>query len=61
MQSKEIEKKEEKETRGNSFERFITSIIILCNPSLYRKDYKIIMYDYIDKLIFIKKRMKLIL
>ena len=58
MKSKEIEEREE---RGGPIECLITCIIILRNPSLCTKDYKKIMYDYSDKLIFIKKRMKLIL
>ena len=47
---------EEREERGGPIERLITYIIILCKPSLSSKDYKKIMYDYSDKLIFIKKK-----
>lgn len=50
-----LEEIEEGEKRGNPLQRKITENIILCHPSLYKKDYKKIMYDFIDKLIFIKK------
>jgi len=43
------------EERGNFIQKFITSQVILCSPSLYKKDFKKIMYDFSDKLIFIKK------
>ena len=56
-----MEEGEEREEREGPIESLITSIVILCKPSLCRKDYKTIMYNYSDKLIFIKKRMNLIL
>ena len=43
------------EERGNFIQKFITNQIILCSPSLRKKDFKTIMYDFSDKLIFIKK------
>ena len=43
------------EERGNFIQKFITSQIILCSPSLRKKDFQKIMYDFSDKLIFIKK------
>jgi len=43
------------EERGNFIQKFITNQIVLCNPLLYKKDFKKIMYDFSDKLIFIKK------
>ena len=46
---------EEREQRGNYFQQFITNLIVLCNPTLKSIDYKKIMYDFKDKLIFIKK------
>lgn len=49
---------EEREEKGNFFQQFITERIILCNPSLDKKDFKKIMSDFSDKLIFIKKNSK---
>ena len=46
---------EDREERGNWFQKIITDKIILCNPSLKKNDFKKIMYDFSDKLIFIKK------
>ena len=49
----QLEKEEEE--RGNFIQKFITDVIILCSPKLYTKDFKKIMYDFSDKLIFIPK------
>ena len=46
---------EEREERGNCIQKLITNKIILCHPSLGKKDFKKIMYNFSDKLIFIKK------
>ena len=51
----EKEEREEREERGNFFQQFITNVIILCNPKLTKKDYKNIMSNFNDKLIFIKR------
>ena len=46
---------EDKEERGNFFQKFITDNVILCNPKLEKKDLKNIMSNFADKLIFIKR------
>ena len=46
---------EEPEERGNFLQQYITDKIILRHPPLDKKVYKKIMYDFRDKLIFIKK------
>ena len=51
----EKEEREEREERGNFFQQFITNVIILCKPKLTKKDYKNIMSNFNDKLIFIKR------
>ena len=43
------------EERGNILQRLITDIIILKNPKLGKNDYRNIMSNFGDKLIFIKK------
>ena len=43
------------EERGNVFKQFITENIILRPPTLNKKDFKQIMYNYVENLIFIKK------
>ena len=52
----ELERNEEQEERGNFLQKFITDKIILRHPSLNKSVYKKIMYDFSDKLIFIKKK-----
>jgi len=51
----ELEGNEGQEERGNFFQKFITDKIILRHPSLDKIFFKKIMYDFSDKLIFIKK------
>ena len=46
---------QEREQRGNFFQQIITDLVILNNPTLKKKDFKKIMYDFSDRLIFIKK------
>ena len=43
------------EERGNFFKQFITEHLILRPPTLNKKDFKQIMYNYVENLIFIKK------
>ena len=43
------------EERGNFFKQFITEHFILRPPTLNKKDFKQIMYNYVENLIFIKK------
>ena len=43
------------EERGNIIQRIITDIIILHNPKLGKNDYRNIIQNFGDKLIFIKK------
>lgn len=50
-----IEERKEREERGNWLQQIITNVIILCNPKLTKKDYKDIMSNFNDKLIFIKR------
>lgn len=45
----------EKEERGNIIQRLITKKIVFCNPTLDKNDYKNIISNFEDKLIFIKK------
>ena len=46
---------QEREQRGNFFQQIITDLVILNSPTLKKKDFKKIMYDFSDRLIFIKK------
>ena len=45
----------ENEQRGNIIQRLITDKIVFCSPTLSKNDYKNIISNYGDKLIFIKK------
>jgi len=51
----ELEGNERQEERGYCFQKFITDKIILRHPSLDKSVFKKIMYDFSNKLIFIKK------
>ena len=51
----ELERNEGQEERGNYIQKIITEKIILRHPSLDKSSFKNIIYDFSDKLIFIKK------
>ena len=47
---------QEREERGNFIQRGISNLFVFCKPSLDKKNFKKIMYDFSDELIFIKKK-----